>query len=60
MAELKGGGGEVRMTIHIKRKATGKVETHELVGRVMPEPEQPKDEHKEDKGDGAHAQHHST
>lgn len=34
-ADLKGQPGEVRMTLHIKRKATGQVETRELVGRVI-------------------------
>lgn len=34
MSELQGQAGEVRMTVSITRKATGKVETVELVGRV--------------------------
>lgn len=37
MRELKGQGGELRATIQITRKATGKVETYELVGRTTPE-----------------------
>ena len=37
MSELKGQPGELRATIHITRKATGKVETYELVGQVSPE-----------------------
>ncbi len=35
--DLSGTGGEVRMTVHITRKATGKTETVELVGRTTPE-----------------------
>jgi hypothetical protein len=34
MADLQGQGGELRMTLEIKRAATGKVETVELVGRM--------------------------
>lgn len=34
MAELQGQPGEVRMTIEVKRAATGKVETFELIGTV--------------------------
>lgn len=34
MAELKGQLGELRMTVQITRKETGKVETVELVGHV--------------------------
>lgn len=37
MSDLKAVGGELRATIHITRKATGKVETYELVGRTTPE-----------------------
>jgi hypothetical protein len=40
MSELKGPPGELRMTVTIKRKATGKVETVELVGHAVPEPKQ--------------------
>lgn len=51
MSDLQGNPGEVRMTIHVTRKATGKTETHELVGRVV-------DEVKEkDEDNGSHAQH---
>ena len=32
MAELSGQIGEVRMTVEITRKETGKVETYDLVG----------------------------
>ena len=31
---IKGTPGEVRMTIGVTRKATGKTETYELVGKV--------------------------
>lgn len=34
---LQGQPGELRMTIEIKRKETGKVETFELVGHADPE-----------------------
>jgi hypothetical protein len=37
MNELQGQIGEVRMTIHIKRAATGETETHELIGKVIDE-----------------------
>lgn len=37
MSDLKGQTGELRATIQITRKATGKVETFELVGRTTPE-----------------------
>lgn len=37
MSTLKGAGGELRATIHITRKATGKVETFHLVGHTSPE-----------------------
>lgn len=36
MADLKGVPGELRATIQIKRIATGKVETYELVGHADP------------------------
>jgi hypothetical protein len=51
MNELQGQIGEVRMTIHIKRAATGETETHELIGKVMDEV---KDEVKED-SDGSYS-----
>lgn len=51
MAELCGQIGEVRMTVHITRKETGKVETVELVGTVIDEaPEGDKE-----KGDGGNS-----
>jgi hypothetical protein len=34
MAELVGQPGELRFTVEIKRKATGKTETYELIGKV--------------------------
>lgn len=37
MNEMKGQGGELRAILHITRKATGKVDTVELVGRTTPE-----------------------
>jgi hypothetical protein len=37
MNDLQGQPGEIRMTIQIKRAATGETETHELVGKVMDE-----------------------
>lgn len=36
MKEVKGKPGELRATIHVKRKATGKVETFEVVGTTTP------------------------
>jgi hypothetical protein len=37
MTDIKAGSGELRATIQITRKATGKVETFELVGTATPE-----------------------
>jgi len=37
MTEIKGQMGELRATVHITRKATGEVETFELVGGTTPE-----------------------
>lgn len=34
MADLQGQVGELRMTLEIKRKETGKVETVELIGFI--------------------------
>lgn len=31
---LKGKPGELRLTVEVKRAATGKVETYELIGKV--------------------------
>lgn len=51
MADLCGAVGELRMTLQITRKETGKVETVELVGTVMDEaPEGDKE-----KGDGGNS-----
>jgi hypothetical protein len=35
--EIQGQPGELRAVIHITRKATGKVETYELIGHSDPE-----------------------
>ena len=45
MAELQGQEGEVKMTIHITRAATGKVDTYDLVGKIIgiEEGEEPND-----------------
>jgi hypothetical protein len=40
---VQGQVGEVRMTVSVTRKATGKVDTYNLVGRVMNE-DQPNEE----------------
>lgn len=37
MNEIKGTPGELRATVTIIRKATGKTETYELVGHATPE-----------------------
>jgi hypothetical protein len=37
MADLQGPPGELRMTVSITRKATGKVETYQLSARATPE-----------------------
>ena len=37
MNELSGKGGELRATVTVTRKATGAVETYELVGQTTPE-----------------------
>ena len=46
MAELQGKPGELRFTIEVKRKATGKVETFEMIGTPLVEDES--DEKQED------------
>lgn len=38
IAKLNGQPGELRFTIEIKRAATGLTETHELVGKILPDP----------------------
>ena len=40
MSELSGQVGELRMTIEIKRAATGETETVELIGAPLPEEEE--------------------
>ena len=37
MSELKGPPAEIRFTVTIKRAATGKVETYDMVGTPTPE-----------------------
>ena len=37
MTNLTGQGGELRATVHVTRKETGKVETYEIVGNTTPE-----------------------
>jgi len=37
MSNLGGAAGELRGTVTITRKATGAVETYQIVGRVTPE-----------------------
>jgi hypothetical protein len=37
MAELQGKAGELRFTVEVKRKATGKVEIFELIGTHLPD-----------------------
>lgn len=37
---LLGTPGELRFTVEIKRAATGEVETHELIGKLLPEEEE--------------------
>lgn len=37
MINIKVQSGELRATIHVTRKATGKVETYELTARTTPE-----------------------
>lgn len=50
MIELSGQMGELRFTVEVKRKETGKVETYELVGFL--------DEDKlKELQDGGHSQH---
>lgn len=55
MNELKGVEGEIALTIQITRAATGETETHQIVGKVIsnPEPEQDKEpDHGSDTLDG--------
>ena len=39
MNELIGTPSEIKFTVTIKRKATGLVETYDMVGHVLPNPE---------------------
>lgn len=43
MTNLTGKLGELRMTVEITRKATGKTEVYELIGHVMDEEEETED-----------------
>lgn len=47
MPDLQGQIGELRMTVEITRKETGKVEIFELIGHVMPEEEESKEKEPE-------------
>jgi hypothetical protein len=40
MTQLQGPPAELRMTIEVKRAATGQTEVFELIGTPIPEPEQ--------------------
>lgn len=51
-AELKGVPGELSFTVTVKRAATGKEETFQMVGRVMPETEEQDGSHPFDSGTG--------
>lgn len=53
MANLQGGGGEMRVTLQIKRASTGKVETVVLTGQVTEE--QLKQLTEQEKKDGSHS-----
>jgi hypothetical protein len=41
MAELQGQPGELRLTVEVKRAATGKVETYELIGTPIEDEDVP-------------------
>jgi hypothetical protein len=41
MDELRGKPGELRMTVEVKRAATGKVETYELIGTPIEDEDAP-------------------
>jgi hypothetical protein len=56
MIALNGTPGELRATIEIKRKDTGKVDTFQLIGH--PDPEVLK-KLLEEANNGSHAQHNS-
>jgi hypothetical protein len=46
MIGLSGTGGEISMTIEVKRAATGKVETFELIGKLSADEEECADDAK--------------
>lgn len=52
MTDLVGQPGELRLTLSIKRKSTGKVETYEVVGHS-----EKLEEILKEQSDGGHAQH---
>jgi len=51
MNDLKGEPAEVKMTVKVTRKDTGKVETYELIGKV--------DSTEKGNDNGSHPQHSS-
>lgn len=53
MNDIAGKPGELRMTVSITRKATGEVETYELVGHATPE----QDEQLKELTNGCDTQH---
>ena len=57
MADLNAQPAEVRMTLQIVRAATGKTETVELVGHVVPAPEPKPATPNEETDHGSHSQH---
>jgi hypothetical protein len=44
MSELKGPPSELRFTVTVTRKATGKVETFEMIGTPVEQPEEKEDD----------------
>ncbi len=48
MIDLQGQPAEVRFTLTIKRAATGKEETFEMVGHTLPAPEEKEPDHGND------------
>lgn len=55
MADLKGPPAELRATLTITRKATGKVEEYQIVGKPIPEPEPAETLDLTESDDGSHA-----
>ncbi|UKK84752.1 hypothetical protein L7H23_01210 [Sphingopyxis sp. BSN-002] len=47
MADLTAQPGELHFTIEVKRAATGEVETHHLVGKIVEEPDDEESEEPE-------------